>query len=107
MWIYKVAQEVALPTQGAELHGEAELVDHTAANGELLQVSLSQGEVLAQALRIEGFWKPLLSSLQARGTAVLFDGNGDCSQAAWVQLRLAAARARTWFSPSARVLVSA
>ena len=33
-----VAQEVALPTQGAELHGEAELVDHAAANGDLLQV---------------------------------------------------------------------
>ena len=56
-----VAQEVALPTQGAELHGEAELVDHAAANGDLLQVRLGQREVFAQAFRIEGFWQPLLS----------------------------------------------
>src|SRR5271165_7033093 len=64
-----VAKEVALPTQGAELHGEAELIDHAAANGDLLQVPFGQGEVLAQAFRIEGFWQ-LLSRLQTRGTAV-------------------------------------
>jgi hypothetical protein len=69
-----VAQEIALPTQGAELHGEAKLVDHAAANGDLLQVRFGQREVFAQAFRIEGFWQ-LLSRLQTRGTAVLFDGN--------------------------------
>ena len=50
-----------MPTQGAELHGEAEVVDHAAANGDLLQVRLGQREVFAQAFRIEGFWQPLLS----------------------------------------------
>jgi hypothetical protein len=34
--------EVALPTQGAELYGEAELVDDAAANGDILQVRLGQ-----------------------------------------------------------------
>jgi transposase len=45
--------QVALPTQGAGLHGEAELVDHAAANGDLLQVRFGQGEILAQAFRID------------------------------------------------------
>jgi len=67
-----------LPTQGAELHGEAELVDHPAANGDLLQVRFGQGEVLAQAFRMEGFWQ-LLSRLQTRSTAFLFDWNRGCS----------------------------
>ena len=38
----------------------------------LLQVRLGQGEVLAQALRVEGFRQLLLSDLQAGVAAVLF-----------------------------------
>ena len=48
----------------AELHGEAELVDHAAANGDILQVRLGQSEVLAQALRVDGLWQLLVSGLQ-------------------------------------------
>ena len=57
----------------AELHGEAELVDHAAANGDILQVRLGQSEVLAQALRVDGLWQLLVSGLPARGAAVLPD----------------------------------
>ena len=55
----RVRQKVAAPAQGAELHAEAQLVDRSAAAGDLVQVGPRQAEVLAQLARTDLGREPL------------------------------------------------
>ena len=72
-YIASIGQEVATPTQRTELDTEAQLVACAATLGNLAEVGIDQGEVLAQDIRVDLSWWSLTRVFNSRGLLLRLD----------------------------------